>query len=59
MAPGRLLAALVTAAMAGSGIRTRMRSFMVSAIYTFPAASTARSYGSFNCALAAGPLSPL
>src|SRR5579863_942934 len=40
------------------GDTIRMRLFKESAIYTFPAASTAIPTGRFNCAFTAGPLSP-
>jgi hypothetical protein len=41
------------------GIKTRMRSLFVSAMYTLPVASRATPEGKFSQALAAGPLSPL
>src|SRR5664280_1894343 len=37
----------------------RMRALPESAMYRLPAESTARPPGLFNCALVAGPLSPL
>src|SRR5271156_2422607 len=53
------MAGLFAAGPEAAGVKTRMRLLVRSAMYRSPAESIAIPLGPFNCALEAGPLSPL